>query len=367
MPGSVVLLGGDPGIGKSTLLLQALANLSDRLRAVYVSGEESPGQLKLRAKRLGVDGKAVLVLPETCLENILSRLSESEASVAGVDSIQTVSSVDLESSAGSVGQLRECTARFVEFAKKSGCVVVLVGHVTKDGTLAGPRTLEHLVDTVLYFEGERGQPYRILRAVKNRYGSTNEVGVFEMTEKGLVGVSNASALFLAQRPVGVPGSVVVATVEGTRPILVEIQALVSASALGTPRRATLGLDPNRVAVLTALVEKKLGLQLAGHDIFVNVAGGVRIDEPASDLGVVAALVSSFLDRPVEASTVVLGEVGLAGEVRAIGDAEARIREAAALGFRRCVLPVASLEQLVRPPGIELRGVRTLQEAWECLF
>ena len=365
--GSAVLVGGDPGIGKSTLILQGLAALAGSGTALYVSGEESPQQIKMRADRLGIVAPRLLVLAETSLEAIVEQIRQLRPAAAAIDSIQTVYCGDLASGAGSIGQVREGAARLVALAKAEGCAVFIIGHVTKDGAIAGPRTLEHMVDTVLYFEGDRGQQFRILRAVKNRFGSTNEIGVFEMSETGLQPVANPSALFLAERPVDVPGSAVVATMEGTRPILVEVQALVSSSVLGTPRRTTLGLDPNRVAVLNAVLEKKMGLQLAGHDIFVNVAGGVRINEPAVDLGVVAAVASSFLDRPLEPRTLLIGEVGLAGEIRAVGHVEARVREAAMLGFRRCIVPELSQRQLRAADGVEVCGVASLQQAWEAIF
>jgi len=365
--GSVVLIGGDPGIGKSTLVLQALAAYARQGRALYVSGEESPQQIKLRADRLHSIEPDLLVLAATQLEEIVATIREARPSVVAIDSVQTLYSADLASGAGSIGQVRESAGRLVSLAKTETCAVFIIGHVTKDGGLAGPRTLEHMVDTVLYFEGDRGQQCRILRAVKNRFGSTNEIGVFEMGDAGLAPVANPSALFLAERPLDVAGSAVVATIEGTRPILIEIQALVSASVLGTPRRTTLGFDPNRVAVLTAVLEKKLGLHLSGHDIFVNVAGGVRVDEPAVDLGAVAAIASSFLDRPVPPRTLLFGEVGLAGEIRAVGHAEARVKEAAMLGFERCIVPEASRRQMRDPGGIELAGVASLKEAWDLLF
>jgi DNA repair protein RadA/Sms len=367
VPGSVVLIGGDPGIGKSTLVLQALAAVAVRGTALYVSGEESPQQIKMRADRLGVDAERLLVLAETDVEAILQHARAPGLLVLAIDSIQTMFTGQLGSAPGSIGQVRESAALLVQFAKRQNLACVLVGHVTKEGAFAGPRVLEHMVDTVLYFEGDRGHPFRILRAVKNRFGSTNEIGVFEMKESGLQPVANPSALFLAERPVDVPGSVVVASIEGTRPILVELQALVSPTALGTPRRTTLGLDHNRVALLVAILEKKMGLQLAGHDIFVNVAGGVRLDDPAADLGAVVAVASSFLDRPIDPHALVLGEVGLAGEVRAIAQTEVRVREGAKLGFRRCVLPESSRRQLPSIGGVELRGVRSLDEAWQALF
>jgi len=367
VPGSVILIGGDPGIGKSTLVLQALANVAGTGLALYVSGEESPEQIKMRADRLGALDPQLMVLAETALETIIEQARRMRPLVLVVDSIQTVYTDELSSAPGSIAQVRESAARLVQFAKAHGLACFLVGHVTKEGAFAGPRVLEHVVDTVLYFEGDRGHSFRILRAVKNRFGSTNEIGVFEMKEQGLQPVTNPSALFLAERPVDVPGSVVVASMEGTRPILVELQALASPTALGTPRRTTLGLDHNRVALLVAILEKKMGLHLAGHDIFLNVAGGVRLDEPATDLGAIVAVASSFLDRPIDPHTLVFGEVGLAGEVRAIGQAELRVREGAKLGFRRCVLPESSLHQLSPVEGIEIRGVRSLQEAWEVIF
>ncbi len=321
----------------------------------------------MRADRLGITEPTLLVLAETNVEAILEQARAVEPSILAVDSIQTVFTEQFASAPGSIGQVRESAAHLVQFAKRSGQATILVGHVTKEGAFAGPRVLEHMVDTVLYFEGDRGHSFRILRAVKNRFGSTNEIGVFEMKEQGLQAVANPSALFLAERPVDVPGSVVVASMEGTRPILVELQALVSPSSLGTPRRTTLGMDHNRVALLVAILEKKMGLQLTGQDIFLNVAGGVRLDEPAADLGALVAVASSFLDKPVDPHTLIVGEVGLAGEVRAIGQAEARVREGSKLGFKRCVLPESSRRQLPSLRGVEVRGVASLNEAWEILF
>jgi len=367
VPGAVVLIGGDPGIGKSTLVLQALAHLAARGPALYVSGEESPQQIKMRADRLGVAMPHLLVLAETSVEAVLEHAQAIRPLVLAVDSIQTVYTEQLGAAPGSIGQVRESAARIVQFAKREGLATILVGHVTKEGAFAGPRVLEHMVDTVLYFEGDRGHSFRILRAVKNRFGSTNEIGVFDMKENGLQPVANPSALFLAERPVDVPGSAVIASMEGTRPILVELQALVSPSSLGTARRTTLGMDPNRIALLVAILEKKMGLQLTGHDIFLNVAGGVRLDEPAADLGAVLAVASSFLNRPIDPHTLIAGEVGLAGEVRAIGQAEARAREGAKLGFQRFVLPETSRRQLPSIDGVELRGVQSLNDAWEVLF
>jgi len=367
VPGSVVLIGGDPGIGKSTLVLQALAALATDGTTLYVSGEESPQQIKMRADRLGIDADRLLVLAETSLERILGRTKEIAPLALAIDSIQTVFTENLASAPGSIGQVRESAAQLVLYSKSSDTATFLVGHVTKEGAFAGPRVLEHMVDTVLYFEGDRGHSFRVLRAVKNRFGSTNEIGVFTMKEDGLQPVANPSELFLAERPVEVPGSVVVSSLEGTRPILVELQALVSSTSFGTPRRTTLGLDPNRVALLIAVLEKKMGVHLLGHDVFVNVAGGVRIDEPAADLGVICAVSSSFLDKPVDARTLVIGEVGLAGEVRAVSQAETRVREAIKLGFCRCLLPESSRRQLPAFDGIELHGIGSLAQMWDLLF
>lgn len=371
VPGSVVLIGGDPGIGKSTLVLQALAALAHGGTTLYVSGEESPQQIRMRADRLGIGGgeagNRLLVLAETSLERIIAHTKKIAPSVLAIDSIQTVFTERLGSAPGSIGQVRESAGQLVLLSKASHLATFLVGHVTKDGSFAGPRVLEHMVDTVLYFEGDRGHAFRILRAVKNRFGSTNEIGVFAMREDGLQPVSNPSELFLAERPVEVPGSVVIATLEGTRPILVEVQALVSPTSLGTPRRTTLGIDSNRVALLIAVLEKKMGLHLLGHDVFVNVAGGIRVAEPAADLGVVAAVASSFLDKPIDARSLLIGEVGLAGEVRAVSQADVRVREAIKLGFSRCVLPESSRRQLPTLDGVELCGVSSLAEAWNLLF
>lgn len=367
VPGSVILIGGDPGIGKSTLVLQALSALATIGPTLYVSGEESPQQIKMRADRLAASSDRLLVLAETALERILEQAKTLAPVAMAIDSIQTVFTEQLASAPGSIGQVRDSAAQLVLLAKSIGVPTILVGHVTKEGSFAGPRVLEHMVDTVLYFEGDRGHPFRILRAVKNRFGSTNEIGVFEMKESGLQPVANPSALFLAERPVEVPGSSVVASMEGTRPILVEVQALVSPTSFGTPRRTTLGIDPNRVALLVAVLEKKMGLHLLGQDVFVNVAGGVRLDEPAVDLGVLAAVASSFLDKPIDPHTLLIGEIGLAGEVRAVGQVEPRVREALKLGFTRCLLPESSRRQLPTLDGVELHGVSSLSEAWELLF
>lgn len=368
VPGSVILIGGDPGIGKSTLLLQAFASLSRKaLTCLYISGEESERQIKMRAERLRIDSPALLILSETSLEGILEQVKKIKPAVLVIDSIQTIFSSSIPSAPGSIGQVRECSGALVILAKKSGIVVFLVGHVTKDGAIAGPRMLEHMVDTVLYFEGERDHQFRILRAVKNRFGSTNEIGVFEMGEGGFSEVSNPSEIFLMERPLQVPGSVVVCSMEGTRPILVELQALVSPSFLAVPRRTAIGVDHNRVALLVAVLEKKMGVKLFNQDIFVNVAGGVHVDEPAVDLGIIAAATSSYKEKAIEAKTVVFGEVGLAGEVRGIAQAEARVKEAGKLGFQRCIVPLSNSRQLSHIKSPQVIGVGSLQECWKVLF
>jgi DNA repair protein RadA/Sms len=353
--GSAVLIGGDPGIGKSTLMLQAAAALAER-GVVYVSGEESIDQIRLRAARLGLADAAIGLAAVTSVRDVLATLEGSSPGVAVIDSIQTMYVDSLESAPGTVAQLRTSADELIRFAKRRGMAVFLVGHVTKDGQIAGPRVLEHMVDAVLYFEGERGHQFRILRAVKNRFGAANEIGVFEMREAGLVEVANPSALFLAGREEGVSGAAVFAGIEGSRPVLVEIQALVAQSPLATPRRAVVGWDGARLAMLLAVLEARCGLVMAGRDVYLNVAGGLRIAEPAADLAVAAALVSSMLDVPVPSATVIFGEVGLAGEVRAVGQAEARLKEAAKLGFARAVVP-SGQESL--PAGIRLHPLARL--------
>jgi DNA repair protein RadA/Sms len=363
VPGSMVLLGGEPGIGKSTLILQ-VANLLGRTggAVLYVSGEESERQIKLRGDRLGIAGGGLFLMAETCLERILEHVDALKPAALIVDSVQTVYSSKFPSAPGSISQVREVATQLLFLAKGRGITTFLIGHVTKDGNLAGPKSLEHIVDTVLYFEGEKHQHHRIVRAVKNRFGAVSELGVFEMTGAGLTPVPNASALFLSERPTGSPGSAVVATVEGSRPMLVEIQALVSPTSFGTPRRMSIGLDANRTTLLMAVLEKRVGLALLGDDVFVSVAGGLEVAEPAADLGVAAAVASSFRNRPVPPRTAFFGEVGLAGEVRGCGQAALRVREAAQMGFTRVILPARN----VPPPqdGVELVGVQSLEEALE---
>jgi DNA repair protein RadA/Sms len=368
VPGTLVLIGGDPGIGKSTLMLQALYGLANGgHKVLYVSGEESIQQIRLRSQRLTTVVPDMLVASEVDIDAIMAMIESTPPEVLVIDSIQTMFNAELTSAPGSVSQVREATIRLMLMAKKTGIPTLLVGHVTKDGAIAGPKLLEHMVDTVLYFEGDRNHIFRILRAVKNRFGSTNEIGVFEMKDRGLEEVANPSAVFLSERPAGAPGSVVTASMEGTRPILVELQALASATGFGTPRRTILGLDPNRVALLAAVMEKKLGMHLMGYDIFMNVAGGVKVAEPAVDLAIVAAVASSFLDKPISDRTVVLGEVGLTGEVRAIGQIDTRISESKKMGFNRCLVPASNLKRVSDMDGIEITGARTVSEAVANLF
>ena len=366
--GSAVLIGGDPGIGKSTLLLQAVAALShDGPPCLYVSGEESEQQVKMRGQRISLASSNLLVLSETSLERILEQVRAVKPAVLVVDSIQTVHTSAIPSAPGSIGQVRECSSALISLAKKSGIGTFLVGHVTKDGAIAGPRILEHMVDTVLYFEGERGHSFRILRAVKNRFGSTNEIGVFEMQEAGLREVSNPSQIFLSERPLGGSGSVVVPSMEGTRPILVEIQTLVTRSFLTLPRRTCIGVDTNRVALILAILEKRKGMNFFDQDVFINVAGGVSVSEPAVDLGIAVGAASSSLDRAVDPYMVFVGEVGLAGEIRTVTRVEARVAEAGKLGFRKCVLPQGNRKQLAHIKHPELVGVSSLDECWEIVF
>ena len=362
VPGSLTLIGGDPGIGKSTLLLQVSRALGEQAGPVlYVSGEESAAQIKLRADRLGITSKNVWLLAETSLETVEHDVATLKPRVLIIDSIQTIHVAELESAPGSVGQVRECGARLMLLAKGQSVSTFLAGHVTKEGAIAGPRVLEHLVDTVLYFEGEGHHAHRILRAVKNRFGSTNEIGLFEMTGEGLREVRSPSEFFLAERPRGVSGSVIIPGLEGTRPFLLELQALVTPASFGTPRRTVIGADYNRVCLLLAILEKRASFPLQSQDVFVNVAGGGRLAEPAADLGICLAAASSFTERAVAAETVVLGEVGLTGEVRAVSGFEVRLREAAALGFKHAVVPTNNVSGDVHAP-LAVHGVGSVEEA-----
>ena len=361
--GSLVLIGGDPGIGKSTLLLQVSAQLADsKENVLYISGEESVKQTKLRADRLGINSPTLHVLSETDMEYITSSIEEMNPSFVVVDSIQTVYQSDITSAPGSVSQVRECTAELMRIAKTKGIPIFIVGHVTKEGSIAGPRLLEHMVDTVLYFEGERHHTFRILRAVKNRFGSTNEMGIFEMREEGLTEVLNPSEIFLEERSAGAAGSSVVASMEGTRPVLVEIQALISPTSFGNPRRMATGIDHNRVSLLMAVLEKRVGLLLQNQDAYLKVAGGVKLDEPAIDLAVAVSIASSFRDTPPHPTDCFIGEVGLTGEVRRVSRIEQRVQEAAKLGFKRMIIPSANVEGWTKPKGIEVVGVENVAEA-----
>jgi DNA repair protein RadA/Sms len=382
VPGSLVLLGGEPGIGKSTLLLQAAASMARTVGPVlYSSGEESEHQVKSRGERLAVGGAPLYLLAETCLERILEEIARIRPALVIVDSVQTVFSLKFQSAPGSIGQVREAATQLLFTAKGQNVPTFLVGHVTKDGSLAGPKALEHVVDTVLYFEGERHHSHRVVRAVKNRFGAVSELGVFEMTARGLEPVPNPSRMFLAERPTNAPGSSVLCSVEGSRPILVEAQALVSTSSYGTARRMANGIDQQRLALLLAVLEKRAGINLVGDDVFVNIAGGMTVDEPASDLAILAAVASSVRNRAVPSTTAIFGEVGLAGEVRGTTQAALRVREAAQMGFARCIMPEANLDGVRgsrsgipdsdtsrRMEGeCELVGVRTLGEALDVAF
>ncbi len=369
VPGSVILVGGDPGIGKSTLLLQAMHGLSNgQGRSVlYVSAEESLAQIKVRAKRLGIESSKIELLSETSLENVINIAKKIEPSAIVIDSIQTVYTDALPSAPGSVGQIRECSSGLMAFSKKTGVPSFLIGHVTKEGALAGPRVLEHIVDTVLYFEGDRGHTYRVLRSVKNRFGSTNEIGVFEMAEKGLEEVNNPSALFLSERHENISGSSVTASVEGTRPVLVEVQSLVSPTSFGMPRRTALGIDQNRVSLLIAVCEKIGGVPLGTMDVFVNVVGGLRIVEPSADLCVLMTILSSLKEKNIKDDMIVFGEVGLTGEVRSVANAEMRINEAKKIGFRRVLIPEGNRKNIKGITDIEIIGVRDIHEAIETVF
>lgn len=367
--GSLSLVGGDPGIGKSTLLLQVCKNLVNQKRKVlYISGEESLRQIRMRAERLGSCSNDLLLLCETDMDLIQAAIESTAPEVVVVDSIQTMCSEEISSAPGSISQVREVTGRLMMLSKKTGTAIFIVGHVTKEGVVAGPRTLEHMVDTVLYFEGDRHAAYRILRGVKNRFGSTNEIGVFEMRKEGLMEVANPSAFLLNGRPVDASGSVVVCSVEGTRPILIEIQALVAPTNFQLPKRTAVGIDYNRVSLLMAVLEKRAGLHLGGCDAYVNLAGGMKIAEPAMDLGIVMALASSYKNRAVDSKTIIFGEVGLTGEVRGVSQAEMRIREAKKMGFSRCIMPFSNIEGIIEPEklGIEMIGVSNVLDALKCI-
>lgn len=379
VPGSLVLVGGDPGIGKSTLILQMCEGLGETRKTLYVSGEESATQIKLRADRLGVRRNGILMLAETAFDRVEDAIAREHPSVVIIDSIQTIYNSDISSSPGSISQVRDVTGNFLRIAKQNDITIFLVGHVTKEGAIAGPRVLEHMVDTVLYFEGERHQDYRILRAVKNRFGSTNEIGIFEMRENGLAEVMNPSAIMLDGRSKDQPGSVVAVALEGTRPMLLEIQALVSPTSFNNPRRMATGLDFNRLTMLIAVLEKKVGMQLHTFDAYLNVVGGIHLDEPASDLAVLMAVASSYRNRPVDPGTVFFGEVGLTGEVRSVGQTDKRIMEAARLGFTRCVVPATEGKAERRTvhgigngmggnkgKGIEIIPIRTVEQALDLI-
>ena len=361
VPGSLVLVGGDPGIGKSTLLLQVCQRMARMKKILYISGEESQAQIKLRANRMGKFTPNLLLLCETNLETIRGVIEKERPELVINDSIQTMYSEDVSSAPGSVSQVRESTNIFMQLAKGLCIPIFIVGHVTKEGTVAGPRVLEHMVDTVLYFEGDRHASYRILRAVKNRFGSTNEIGVFEMRQDGLAEVENPSEYMLSGKPENASGSVVACSMEGTRPILIEIQALVCRSNFGMPRRTAAGTDYNRVNLLMAVLEKRLGLSLGNCDAYVNIAGGIRMNEPAIDLGIVMAIMSSYRNRPIDEKTIVFGEVGLSGEVRAVSMPEQRVNEAKKLGFETCILPEVSLKMVKGISGIRLVGVKTIND------
>ena len=369
--GSLVLIGGDPGIGKSTLVLQSMGEMAKSgAKVLYVSGEESPAQIKLRADRLGALSDNLLVCSEICIEDVLRIVDQVQPDALVLDSIQTFFTADLQSAPGSIGQVREVAFKIFQDVKKRAMPALLIGHITKDGAIAGPKSLEHIVDTVIYFEGDKGHSYRILRAVKNRFGPTPEIGVFEMLPKGLVGVENPSDIFLSERPADSAGSIIVSSLEGSRPLLVEVQALVtSSSSIGMPRRMSAGFDHNRTSLLIAIMEKRLGLNLQGEDVFINIAGGLKISEPAVDLGVAAAIAGSFRNRSVDPHTVMIGEVGLTGEVRSVMQLEARLTEAERLGFKKCIVPHSIKEDMLvkKNNSLKLIPVKTLSDAFDAVF
>ncbi len=362
VPGSLVLIGGDPGVGKSTLLLQISAGLAASGSVLYVSGEESAQQIKIRADRLSISSDHLFILGENNMVIIFEQIKQMAPKFSIIDSIQTVYLEELQSAPGSVSQVRECAARFQEVAKGYGIPVFLIGHVTKTGVIAGPRVLEHIVDTVLYLEGERFHTYRLLRGVKNRFGATNEVGIFEMSDVGLSEVENPSEVFLSERLPNASGSCIAVTVEGTRPLLIEVQALASTTSFGNPRRTANGVDMNRLLLIIAVLTKRVGLRMGDQDIFVNVIGGLQINEPASDLAVAVAIASSFRNTPVAADIAVMGEIGLSGELRAVGHLDTRLKEAAKLGFKRCLIPASGQPKQIKNPPLELVHVRSLSEA-----
>lgn len=367
VPGSLILLGGDPGIGKSTLMMQVALQLRDQV-ILYITGEESVRQIKLRAERLQVkDSTSILLLAETNLDIILDVIERGTPDLIIVDSIQTMYRPGLESAPGSVSQVRESTALLLRLAKTRGIPIFLIGHVTKEGVIAGPRVIEHMVDTVLQFEGEAHYSYRILRALKNRYGSTNEIGIFEMHDTGLREVKNPSEVFLSERQYGTSGSTVVSSIEGSRPILIEVQALVTPTSYGMPQRNTTGFDYRRLSLLLAVLEKRVGMRLGSYDVFVNIAGGVKIDEPAVDLGIATSIASSLRDVPVDSTSVAVGEIGLGGEIRTIGNIEKRVQEAAKLGFKRIVIPQNNLKGIKANGDIEIIGVDKIERAMEALL
>jgi DNA repair protein RadA/Sms len=368
VPGSLVLIGGDPGIGKSTLLLQVAQSVSGTgLKTLYISGEESIQQIKMRSQRLSSKTSEIYLLAATCLEHFIDGIDELDPKIIIIDSIQTMFTELLTSSPGSIGQVREVASRLMNMAKSSERAVFLIGHVTKDGSIAGPKVLEHLVDTVLYFEGDGSHAFRIIRSVKNRYGPTNEIGVFEMKDNGLEEVVNPSKIFLEGRSNDVSGSVVISCIEGSRPILVEMQALVCSSSLAMPRRTSIGVDPNRVSLLMAVLSRRGGINLSNNDIFINVAGGIKIIEPAIDLGIISTVASSFLNKPIPADTVTFGEAGLSGEIRGVGQTELRLKEAKKLGFSRCVLSGKSIKTLKGKTDLELVGISSVAELLHVLF
>ncbi len=368
VPGSLVLIGGDPGIGKSTLILQAAQSVSRKeLKTLYISGEESVQQIKMRSRRLSIESSEIYLLSATCLEHFIDGIDELDPKIIIIDSIQTMFTELLASAPGSIGQVREVASRLMNLAKSSGRAVFLIGHVTKDGAIAGPKVLEHLVDTVLYFEGDGSHAYRVIRSVKNRYGPTNEIGVFEMKDNGLAEVGNPSKVFLEGRSNDVSGSVVISCMEGSRPLLVEMQALVCSSSLAIPRRTTIGVDPNRVSLLVAVLSRRGGINLSNRDIFINVAGGIKIVEPAIDLGIISTVASSFLNKPIPMDIVTFGEAGLSGEIRGVGQTELRLKEAKKLGFSRCVLSKKSIKALKSRVDLELVGVSSVAELLSVLF